>query len=201
MGNEFRYAARLGACLAKDYAEDLLRLLATYHNISASEAASRLDLHIRTAQDFLETLTELDVLSREEVYERKRPYFRYSLKTPSIRIDLDLDSLAADRSDSRPMDRAVREKKGSSVQFTTARGGKHIASVTILTGTGRSRELRKVNLTTPQGLFLYHLPFPTADFLSVAQIMQKAGVSAAHAGEIIDLVGMLEEAGVLEFRR
>lgn len=201
MDHDFGYAARLGSCLAKDYAEDLLRLLANYHDISASEAASRLDLHIRTAQDFLETLTDLEILSREEVYERKRPYFRYSLIAPRIRLDLDLDSLVADRSDSLPMDRAVREKKGSRAQFTTARRGDHIASVTILTGSGRSREVRKVNLTTPQGLFLYHLPFPTADFLTIAKIMEKAGVAGAHAGEIIDLVGMLEAAGVLEFRR
>lgn len=201
MEYDFGYASRLGSCLARDYAEDLLRLLVNYHDISASEAASRLNLHIRTAQDFLETLTELEILSREEVYERKRPYFRYSLEAPRIRLDLDLESLAADRSGSGPMDRAVREKKGGGAQFTTARSGDHIASVTLLAGSGRSREMRKVNLTTPQGRFLYHLPFPTANFMTVAQIMQEAGVAGDHAGEIIDLVEMLEEAGVLDFRR
>ena len=51
---EYEKAARLGALLAKDYAEDLFKLLVNYQNISASEAASRLSLHIRTAQDFLD---------------------------------------------------------------------------------------------------------------------------------------------------
>ena len=200
MKNDFRYAARLGSCLAKDYAEDLFRLLASYHNISASEAASHLNVHIRTAQDFLETLTDLGVLSREEVYERKRPYFRYSLKETRLRLDLDLESLSANQSGDQPMDLAVRERKGGGAQFTTARGGNHIASVTIWTGSGRERQGRKINLTMPQGRFLYHLPFPTADFRTIANIMQEAGVTQQHAGEIIDLVETLDEAKVLEAR-
>lgn len=200
MGADFRYAARLGSCLAKDYAEDLLRLVANYHNISASEAASRLNVHIRTAQDFMETLTELGILTREEVYERKRPYYRYSLKEKRIRLDLDLDVLFGNRSEDLRMDRAVRERRGAGAQFTTARGGSQIASVTIWTGSGRARQERKINLTTPQGRFLYHLPFPTADYLTVAEIMNKAEVAEEHAGEIVDLVGILEEAGVLESR-
>ena len=86
----FDDARRLGACLSRDYAGDLFRLLVNYRDISASEAASRLNLHIRTAQDFLETLNDLGVLSREEVFERKRPYFRYALASNRIRFDLDL---------------------------------------------------------------------------------------------------------------
>ena len=80
----FKEAAKLGNYLAKDYAEDFFTLLVNYQNISASEAASRLGLHIRTAQDFLDAMVELDVLEKEEVYEKKRPYFRYSLKTQSM---------------------------------------------------------------------------------------------------------------------
>lgn len=201
MKNGFGYAARLGSCLAKDYAEELLWLLANYHDISASEAASRLDIHIRTAQDFLETLTDLGILAREEVYERKRPYYRYSLKETRLRLDLDLATLSGDQSEKQPMDRAIRERKGGGAQFTTARGGNHIASVTILTGSGRERQGRKINLTMPQGRFLYHLPFPTADFRTIAEIMEEAGVTEQHAGEIIDLVETLDEAKVLEARR
>lgn len=201
MKSDFSYAARLGSCLAKDYAEELFRLLANYHDISASEAASHLDIHIRTAQDFLETLTDLEILAREEVYERKRPYYRYSLKETRLRLDLDLAALSGGQSDAQPMARAVRERKGGGAQFATARGGNHIASVTIWTGSGRERQSRKINLTMPQGQFLYHLPFPTADFRTVAAIMREAGVTEKHAGEVIDLVETLEEAKVLEARR
>ena len=46
---DFQTAALLGASLSKDYAEDFFKLLVNYQDISASEAASRLSLHIRTA--------------------------------------------------------------------------------------------------------------------------------------------------------
>ena len=71
---DFQKISRFGALLSKDYAGDFFRLLVTYQDISASEAASRLNLHIKTAQDFLDGLEEQDVVSKEEVYEKKRPY-------------------------------------------------------------------------------------------------------------------------------
>ena len=82
----YENAARLGAILSKDYAEDFFRLLVNYQDISASEAASRLSLHIRTAQDFLENLTELEVVKKTEVFEKKRPYFRYTLVQTKLKI-------------------------------------------------------------------------------------------------------------------
>lgn len=53
---DFETAAKLGAYFSKDYAEELFRLLVNYKDISASEAASRLNLHIQTVQDFLEAM-------------------------------------------------------------------------------------------------------------------------------------------------
>src|SRR5512136_321239 len=87
---DFQTAAKLGSLLAKDYSEDVFELLVNYRAISASEVAARLDLHIKTAQDFLEGLTELGILSKEEFLEKKRPYFRYLLEQEHITFDLDL---------------------------------------------------------------------------------------------------------------
>ena len=67
----FETAAQFGAILSKDYAEDFFKLLVNYQDISASEAASRLSLHIRTAQDFLENLTDLKIVKKTEVFEKK----------------------------------------------------------------------------------------------------------------------------------
>ena len=52
----FHTAAKYASLLSKDYAEDIFRLLVNYQAISASEVATRLNLHIKTAQDFLEAL-------------------------------------------------------------------------------------------------------------------------------------------------
>ena len=194
---DFAAAARLGACLVREYAEDLFGLLVRYRDISASEAASRLNLHIRTAQDFLETLTSLGIVAREEVYERKRPYCRYALKTPRITLDLDLAAMAQSQTGGAAS-KKIRERKDADARFSTARNQSYISHVAIWTGDGREREERKISLTQPQGLLLYHLPFPTAEPLSVADIMKKAGVDESLLPEILDIVDLLENYGVIE---
>jgi len=196
---DFKQAAVLGSCLSKDYAEDLFRLLSTYSSISASEAASRLDLHVKTIQDFLEDLYSLGILDREEVYEGKRPYFRYKLKTDQISISIDLTTFSQNEEvkDTR-LKLKIREKRNARVKFTTSRSNDYISSVTIWMGEGRNRTERKINLSIPQGKFLFHLPFPNADYLSIKDIMKKAMADNSNIPEIIDIVSVLMEFGVIE---
>lgn len=195
---EFEAAQKLGACLSRDYAEGLFRLLVNYRDLSASEAASRLGIHIRTAQDFLDTLAGLGILEKEEASERKRPYFRYRLAQREIRLDIDLGSLFGRTDGGDRLGRKIREKKNSGVRFATARSGEQIASLSAWEGKGRHRKERRISLTTPQGRFLYHLPFPTAEAKALKQIMEKAAVGMECRGEILDLVDVLEELGVIE---
>ena len=195
---DFKQAALLGACLAKDYAPEMFRILVNYRSLSASEAASRLNLHVQTAQTFLETLESLDIVEKQESREKSRPYYRFTLKTDRLRLDLDLTTLT-DTDESAPdQKRLVRERKNAGARFVTARGGGAISSVTVWTGKGRSREERKLNLTGPQGVFLFHLPFPGAEALSVIDIMRKAGLDDSSAPEIQDIVDRLESLGVIE---
>lgn len=195
---DFKKTARLGSLLAKDYAEDIFRLLFNYKSISASEAASRLDLHIRTVQEFLETMAELDFLSKEEVYEHKRPYYRYSLKKSTIKLEIDLNSLFEKMDDSATLAKKIREKKNARVRFSTSRDNRSISAVVIWIGKGRSRDERKINLTAAQGNFLFHLPFPSASHLSIQEIMKRAGIEKSFAPEILDLVELLETYQVIE---
>ncbi len=197
---DFKTAAKLGTYFAKDFAEEIFRLLVNYKDISASEAASRLNLHIQTAQDFLEAMTSLGILSKKEVYEKKRPYFRYSLKKKKIVMDIDLASLLEQKQPEGKLSKKIRENKNSGARFTTARYDSYFSSVVIWIGEGRDRKERKINLTIPQGKFLYHLPFPTAEFLTIAEIMQKSGVDKAHSPEILDVVELLEKYGVIQVK-
>jgi len=194
---DFRTAARLGSLLAKDYAEDVFDLLVNYRTISASEVAARLALHIKTVQDFLDGLTELGILSKDEVFEGKRPYFRYVLEQERIFLDLDLMQVkhfpSADSLSLR-----IRERENAGARFSVARSDDYITSVTIWTGIGREREERRIKLTTPQGKFLFHLPFPKAVALTVSEIMRKAGLEETLAPEILDLVQLLDKYDVIE---
>lgn len=197
---DFETAAKLGALFSKDYAEEIFRLLVNYKDISASEAASRVNLHIQTAQDFLEAMASLGILSKQEVYEKKRPYFRYSLQKKKIVMDIDLASLLEHRKPEGKLSRKIRENKNSGARFTTARYDPYFSRVVIWTGEGRDRKERKINLTIPQGKFLFQLPFPTAKFQTVAEIMHKAGVDKSQSPEILDIVELLEKYGVIEVK-
>ena len=189
---DFHTAAKYASLLSKEYAEDIFMLLVNYQAISASEVATRLNLHIKTAQDFLEALEQLDILSKEEVLEKKRPYYRYTLKRTRLLIDIDLMQVKQEPSQNSLSSR-IREKENAGARFTVARSDDYITSVAIWTGVGRERQERKIKLTPPQGMFLFHLPFPKAEPLTVDVILQKAGIDENLAPEILDLVQLLEK--------
>jgi predicted transcriptional regulator len=194
---DYETAARLSAYLSKDYAEDFFKLLVNYQDISASEAASRLSLHIRTAQDFLDGLTALDIVNKTEVHEKKRPYYRYNLTTKKITLEVDLNEFAKENP-GEGLARLVREKKDGGANFKVARSGNYFSSVTIWEGDGREREVYDISLTTPQGKFLFHLPFPQARPLAIADVMENAGVEMDYSTEIQDIVDELVSRGVIE---
>ena len=194
----FKEAAILGSFLAKDYAEEFFKLLVNYKSISSSEAASRLNLHIKTAQDFLEAMTELKILEKEEVYEKKRPYNRYTLLVNRISIELELESLGTKTDPEDQSAMRIREHKNAGVNFYTARNSQYFSSVAVWIGKGRERNERKINLTIPQGKFLFHLPFPTAYFESIDTIMKKADIEESELSEILDIVDALIELKVIE---
>ena len=194
----FKEAAILGSFIAKDYAEEFFKLLVNYRSISSSEAASRLNLHIKTAQDFLEAMTDLGILEKEEVYEKKRPYNRYTLLVNRINMELELETLGTNKDPEDQSKTRIREHKNAGVNFYTARNNQYFSSVAVWMGKGRERTERKISLTKPQGKFLFHLPFPTAYFESVASIMQKADVEESEISEILDIVYALIKLKVIE---
>jgi hypothetical protein len=70
--------------------------------------------------------------------------------------------------------------------------------VSFWTGDGRERKEHRISLTAPQVAFFYHLLFPHAEFLSLADIRHQAGVEEGLAPEILDIVELLEKYGVIE---
>ncbi len=193
----FADAQRLASLIAKDYAREFLRLLVVYRDISASEAASRLGLHVKTAQDFLEGMSGTGILAKREVAEKKRPYFRYALSRRVVVISLDLDALFPPVPKASILQRKIREKKGSGAIFKEGRGGR-ISSLHVFKGEGRSRVEKRFPLSDSQGRFLFYLPFPTAPRMRVGEIMEKAGLTDECLPEIQDLLAVLTENGILD---
>ena len=195
---DFIEARKLSNYLSKEYAEGIFKLLLAYQDISASEAASRLNLHVQTAQEFLETMTFYEILSKQEVSESKRPYFRYKLAKRKISLEIDLDKVLAVKDSDDETEYSIREKKNSGAKFTVARSGKLFSSVSIWKGDGRGGKERKINLTEAQGLFLFNLPFPDALPLSVDEIMSRSEVDISQKPEILDIVKELIDLSVIE---
>ena len=195
---KFEEAARFGTAISKSYAKDIFRLLNNYSDISASEAASRLGMHIQTVQDFLETMTEFGVLSKKEAIEGKRPYFRFTLATQKISIEIDLQHELQVSGENYLEQAKIREKKNAGIRFSLARNGQYFSNLAIWTGKGRERSEKKISLTIAQGKFLYNLPFPDGEFASLEEIMGKAGVDLVQMPEIMDLIKELVENNVIE---
>ena len=193
----FKQAAKISAYLSKDYAEKVFRLIMAYQDISASEAASRLGIHIRTVQDFLEIMAEYDIISKKEVFEKKRPYFRYSIMKKHIEINIDLEKEFSDLSN-HPSDFLIKEARDTGAKFSMARNGEYFSTVTLWMGEGRTSKERKINLTSAQGQFLYYLPFPDALPMSIDEIMEKAGIGEINKSEIADIVHELHDLGVID---
>ncbi len=195
--SEFQAAQHLASLTAKDYAQDFFRLLVMYKDISASEAAARLDLHIKTAQDFLDGLEEAGIVSKHEALEKKRPYYRYSLKKTRLSIEINLENLYDQDKSNAWSHLKIREHKNSGVLFKDGRDNQ-ISSLSLFEGKGRSRTERKINLTRCQGRFLFYLPFPTEPPQAINEICQKAGLSGECRPEIDHLLEILIRYQVIE---
>ncbi len=195
---KFEEAARFGNYISKSFAKDIFRLLNNYRDISASEAASRLGMHIQTVQDFLEAMADLEILSKKEAIERKRPYYRYTLEKQKISFELNLFEELESSEGNQLENLRIREKKNAGVRFSLARNGQYFSNLAIWVGKGRQRAEKKINLTTAQGKFLYNLPFPDGEHLTLEEIRVKASVETEQMPEIKDLVEELIQYKVIE---
>lgn len=195
---EYQKLYELANLLARSFSGEILRMISIYPDISSSEAASRLDIHIQTAQDFLEGMVGTGLAEKVEVMEGKRPYFRYRLKKRRIDISYNLDDLVGKQDEKEWFSRGIREKRNSGAIFKVGNRQDEIASVTIFEGEGRRRRERKINITRNQGRFLFHLPFPNAKPETIMAIMEKSSIQASHTQEVIDLLSYLIEKDIIE---
>ena len=198
----YQQLSELANLLSKPFAEELFRILVSYYDISSSEAASRLDVHIQTAQDFLEGLHQHGLTERVEVMEGKRPYYRYKLKKKKIHISFDLGILKENSVNNQWQGRSIKEKANNKAIFSSGGGRQDfISSVSLFTGEGRNRKERRINLTRAQGKFLFNLPFPNMEAQPVPVIMKKAGVEKNRMEEIIDLLNLLYTYEIIEIKK
>lgn len=198
--NNIEMISALGTLLSKKYGKDLFKLLKVYHDISASEASSRLGLHVQTVQEFLESTASIGLSEKKEVIEKKRPYFRYSLIKNELNLKFDINELVEESEIDQLKNNSVliREMKNSNSHFTIARSGNFFSAISVTVGLGRESKQKRINLTNAQGKFLYHLPFPDAKPLTIDKIMSEAQIEEKNKPEIEDIVKELTHLNVIE---
>lgn len=195
---DFKKTSRISNLLAREYSEDFFKMLVIYKSISASEAASRLNLHIKTTQDFLEELEALGIVSKKEVLGKRRPHFRYTMKKKKLSLEIDFSQLVDVKKTEKKINLNIREKKNSGTIFIPWGKSRRISSVAVFIGEGRNRKERKINLTEAQGRFLYYLPFPTERAGNIMSISKKAGIDESLLPEVIDVIEILKKYDVIE---
>jgi hypothetical protein len=147
------------------------------------------------SEDFFILLVNYQDISASEAAS---PYYRYNLTTTKLKLEVDLGAFKKE-DPGEGLERLVREKKNNGANYSVARSGDCFSSVTIWEGEGREREVHNINLTTSQGKFLFHLPFPQARPISIAEVMEKASIELTYSAEIQDIVDELARLGVIDF--
>ncbi len=92
----------------------------------------------------------------------------------------------------------IREIKNSGAKFSIARNGDYFSTISIWIGKGREGKARKINLTNSQGRFLYYLPFPDTEPLTIDEIIKKGSIDQNHKPEILDIVNELVDLKVIK---
>jgi hypothetical protein len=59
---------------------------------------------------------------------------------------------------------------------------------------------KKISLTGSQDKFLCHLPFPGTDAMSIANVMEEAGIDGSYMPKILGIVEASGKHGVMEIR-
>ena len=143
--------------------------------------AGVLNIHIATAQKYLEALEQSGIISSRDRPSKPRTAKEYSLISPRISIEIDIEALAgagggAGGGTPDLGEIMVRERARSDVAFEWDDAGQRITAVLFFRKGLRRRMERKVVLSPDEGRFLWHVPFQSESFRTAQDILGRSGV-------------------------
>ncbi len=189
--------------LAREYSIELLQELHARGWSSASELAREMGIHVATA---MRKLAELEALGLLE----KRPragsdVIEYRLGEPRVEIllDFDADARAASRDAWRQAERiVVKERPNRKVLLESDDQVRRVRRILFLKVLHRRTEARALELSEPEGRFLWALPYASEAGRSVAEVCRRAGLeNALQVSRVLASVKELERLGILEVVR
>jgi DNA-binding HxlR family transcriptional regulator len=191
---------KLFEILGKKQAFAILVYLLRHPKSTASELASALGIHIATAQRYLEGLEEGGLLFSRERPSKPRTAQEYWLVDSKFTLEIDVGALAEEEERKGGSGRLaalfIREKARPDVAFEWDDSGKRITAVLFFKKGMRRRLERKVGFSKEEGRFLWHTPFQSEKFKSVAEVLREAGLELEEL-QVLRMVDRLKSLGIV----
>lgn len=179
---------RLAQALGRPFAGEILASLYEKPYQSASDIARVLDIHVATAQKYLQELKECGVLGTRPRKGVSRPTEEYWVASPRISIDIDFDRLTTrEDAEARANQMFVREASGSTAVFESDPKGERITEVLLLEDGERRRIATRMPLGEAEGRFLYQVPPSGQAARSVLDIATRANLPKTSLADCLDL--------------
>lgn len=191
---------KLASLIGKEHTGRILYILYKTPNKSASRIAKILNIHIATAQSYLEDLEKLDIVKSKIKKQGIKPYKEYFLTKTRISIDIDLNELDAEDQEEQEILRRtkIREKKDLKILYETNQEKSIITRIHFYEDLGRKNIQYSLDLDEVEGKFTWFIPFPSADPQTILEIREKAGIYEFYQQKILNLIEKLEEFGLIE---
>ncbi len=193
--------------LGKDHALPLLEILFMRGWMIASEVARELSIHISTAQTYLESLREKNIVQSRYRSGRVR-LVEYSLQDPSIQVNINLKEIIS-KNTKEAKEKArrllIKERAGTNVSYEWDEENRKILAINFMEKSkkfGRLSISRTLQLTDVEGKFLWFLPQSTEKAKKVMKIAEEAGLNqGVDLIKIIELVEMLTNEKIIIMSR
>lgn len=189
--------------LGKEHTIPLLEVLFMRGWLIASEVARELSIHISTAQSYLESLKEKNIVKSRNRTGRAN-LVEYSLQHPTIQVNIDLkDIITKKGKEAKEKARHffIREIAGAKVSYEWDEEKRKILAINFMEKSkkfGRLNISRSIELTDIEGKFLWFLPQATEKPKNVLSITKEAGLNQNYdLIKIIELVELLSNEKII----
>lgn len=198
-----RATRELIEALAREYSIELLQELYARGWSSASELAREMGIHVATAMRKLAELEALRLLEKRPRADSDVIEYRLAKPRVEILLDFDADGKASSRDAWRQAERIlVKERPSRKVLLEGDDQAHRVRRILFLKVLRRRTEARTMELSEPEGRFLWALPYASEAGRSVAEVCRRAGIeSPLQLSRILASVPELEKLGILEVVR
>ena len=189
--------------LGCDYSIERLQHLHGLVGSGACVLARVMGIHVATAMRKLAELEGLGLLEKRPRTGGDVIEYRLSAPRVEILLDFDADAKTASRDAWRQAERIlVKERPNRKVLLESEDQARRVRRILFLKVLRRRTEARTMELSEPEGRFLWQIPYASETGRSVAEIARRAGIGQAlQLARILDFVRELERLGILEVVR